>query len=71
MNAQMMHELEERVAASSMPIPDVRVIVNTGAGRAFQTGVDVAQMSRDPEALREQSRRTKRFELGSRRGTTV
>jgi enoyl-CoA hydratase/carnithine racemase len=39
------------------------VIVNTGAGDAFQTGLDVAQLSRDPDALREQSRRTKRFEL--------
>ena len=39
------------------------MIVNTGAGDAFQTGVDVAQMSRDRDALREQSRRTKRFEL--------
>ena len=63
MNAQMMHELEgawQQLDAD----PEVRVIVNTGAGRAFQTGVDVAQMSRDREALREQSRRTKRFELG-------
>jgi enoyl-CoA hydratase len=41
----------------------VRVIVNTGAGRAFQTGLDVVQLARDPEALREQSRRTKRAEL--------
>jgi len=43
--------------------PAVRVIVNSGAGDAFQTGLDVAQLSRDPDALREQSRRTKRFEL--------
>jgi len=43
--------------------PDVRVIVNTGNGRNFQTGLDVVQLSRDPEALREQSRRTKRAEL--------
>ncbi|MDQ6697655.1 MAG: enoyl-CoA hydratase/isomerase family protein [Actinomycetota bacterium] len=43
--------------------PSVRVIVNTGEGRAFQTGLDVVQLSRDPEALREQSRRTKRAEL--------
>jgi enoyl-CoA hydratase/carnithine racemase len=62
MNALMMQELEgawqelDRDAA-------VRVIVNTGSGKAFQTGVDVAQMSRDLDALREQSRRTKRFEL--------
>jgi enoyl-CoA hydratase/carnithine racemase len=43
--------------------PDVRVIVNTGNGKNFQTGLDVVQLSRDPEALREQSRRTKRAEL--------
>ena len=43
--------------------PEVRVIVNTGNGKHFQTGLDVVQLSRDPEALREQSRRTKRAEL--------
>jgi len=43
--------------------PDVRVIVNTGNGTNFQTGLDVVQLSRDPTALREQSRRTKRAEL--------
>ncbi len=62
MNAQMMEELERawrRLDAD----PDVRVVVNTGSGSAFQTGLDVAQLAQDPEALREQSRRTKRFEL--------
>jgi enoyl-CoA hydratase len=39
--------------------PAVRVIVNTGNGAAFQTGLDVGQLSRDREALREQSRRTR------------
>src|SRR5439155_8904171 len=43
--------------------PEVRVIVNTGTGKAFQTGLDMGQLARDPAALREQSRRTKRFEL--------
>jgi hypothetical protein len=43
--------------------PEVRVIVNTGNGSAFQTGLDVAQLARDPDALREQSRRTRRAEL--------
>src|SRR5258707_14235159 len=62
MNARMMHELE-RAWLELDRDPDVRVIVNTGAGTAFQTGLDVAQLSRDPDALREQSRRTKRFEL--------
>jgi enoyl-CoA hydratase/carnithine racemase len=41
----------------------VRVIVNTGNGGAFQTGLDVVQLARDPEALREQSRRTAKAEL--------
>jgi enoyl-CoA hydratase/carnithine racemase len=62
MNAQMMHELELAWRALDDDA-EVRVIVNTGAGAAFQTGLDMAQLARDPEALREQSRRTKRFEL--------
>ena len=43
--------------------PAVQVIVNTGNGPAFQTGLDVVQLSQDPVALREQSRQTKRAEL--------
>ena len=62
MDALMMHELEAAWQELDTDT-EVRVIVNTGAGNAFQTGVDVAQMSRDRDALREQSRRTKRFEL--------
>ena len=62
MDARMMHELEDAWLELDRD-PDVRVIVNTGAGDAFQTGLDVGQLSRDPDALREQSRRTKRFEL--------
>jgi enoyl-CoA hydratase/carnithine racemase len=62
MDARMMHELEAAWIELDRDA-DVRVIVNTGAGDAFQTGVDVAQLSRDLDALREQSRRAKRFEL--------
>jgi enoyl-CoA hydratase/carnithine racemase len=62
MDAAMMQELEGAWLELDHD-PDVRVIVNTGAGDAFQTGLDVAQLSRDPDSLREQSRRTKRFEL--------
>jgi enoyl-CoA hydratase/carnithine racemase len=62
MDARMMHELEAAWRELDQDA-DVRVIVNTGAGDAFQTGLDVAQLSREPDALREQSRRTKRFEL--------
>jgi enoyl-CoA hydratase/carnithine racemase len=62
MDARMLAELEPAWSELDGD-PDVRVIVNAGAGRSFQTGLDVAQLSRDPEALREQSRRTKRAEL--------
>lgn len=41
----------------------IRVIVVTGSGRAFQTGLDMVQLARDPAALREMSRRTKRADL--------
>ena len=62
MDARMMLELE--VAWRELDADDdVRVIVNTGDGTAFQTGLDVAQLARDRDALAEQSRRTKRFEL--------
>jgi enoyl-CoA hydratase len=62
LDATMLAELE-RAWAELDGDGDVRVIVTTGAGDAFQTGLDVAQLSRDPEALREQSRRTRRAEL--------
>jgi enoyl-CoA hydratase len=62
MNATMLDELE-RAWLELDADPAVRVIVNTGAGDAFQTGLDVRELSRNPEALREQSRRTKRAEL--------
>jgi enoyl-CoA hydratase/carnithine racemase len=58
MDARMMAELE-RAWAELDGDPEVRVIVNSGIGRSFQTGVDVVQMSRDREAMREQSRRTR------------
>jgi len=62
MDARMLDELE-RAWRQLDADPAVQVIVNTGEGRAFQTGVDVVQLSRHPEALREQSRRTRRAEL--------
>ena len=62
MDATMLDELE-RAWHELDDDPDVRVIVNTGAGSSFQTGLDVVQLSRDPDALREQSRRTRRAEL--------
>ncbi len=58
MDATMLAELE-RAWLELDADPTVRVIVNTGNGPAFQTGLDVVQLSRDKEALREQSRRTR------------
>jgi len=58
MDAVMFDELEQAWVELDAD-PDVRVIVNTGEGKAFQTGVDVAQMAQDKEALREHSRRTR------------
>lgn len=43
--------------------PAVRVIVNTGNGSAFQTGLDVVQLARDKGALRASSRQTRDFTL--------
>lgn len=62
MDATMLRELETAWRELDDD-PAVRVIVNSGEGSAFQTGLDVVQLSRDKDALREQSRRTKRAEL--------
>jgi enoyl-CoA hydratase/carnithine racemase len=62
MDANMLAELE--AAWLELDGDDrVKAIVNTGEGAAFQTGLDVVQLSREPAALREQSRRTRRAEL--------
>ena len=61
-DAAMFRELE--VAWAEMEADDdVRVIVNTGNGAAFQTGLDVVQLASDKDALRESSRQTRDFEL--------
>jgi enoyl-CoA hydratase/carnithine racemase len=62
MNAAMIEELESAWRELDAD-PSVRVIVNTGVGRAFQTGLDVVELAQNPAALRVQSRRTKRAEL--------
>jgi len=62
MDAAMLDELESAWGELEAD-PDVRVIVNTGQGASFQTGLDVVQLSRDAGALRKQSGRTRRAEL--------
>jgi enoyl-CoA hydratase/carnithine racemase len=62
MDARMMTELEEAWRELDDD-PAVRVIVNTGNGRNFQTGLDVAALARDKDAMTEQSRRTRDAEL--------
>ncbi|SEF57224.1 Enoyl-CoA hydratase/carnithine racemase [Thermomonospora echinospora] len=62
MDASMMAALPDAWAELDAD-PRVRAIVVTGAGRAFQTGLDMVQLSRDPGALREMSRRTRRADL--------
>jgi enoyl-CoA hydratase len=62
MDATMLAELESAWLQLDAD-PEVRVIVNTGQGSAFQAGLDVGQLARDRDALREQSRRTRRSEL--------
>jgi enoyl-CoA hydratase len=62
MNSVMFTELEAAWAELDGD-DDVRVIVNTGAGSAFQTGLDLVQLARDPAALREQTRRTATADL--------
>lgn len=61
-NAQMFVDLEAAWRDLEAD-PAVRVIVNTGNGRAFQTGLDVVQLTKDKDALRASSRQTRNFEL--------
>jgi enoyl-CoA hydratase len=43
--------------------PAVRCIVVTGRGKAFQTGLDVTALAKDPQSLRESTRRTRDADL--------
>lgn len=61
-DAQMFVDLEAAWAELEAD-PAVRVIVNTGNGRSFQTGLDVVQLARHKDALRASSRQTRDFEL--------
>ena len=43
--------------------PAVRCIVVTGSGNAFQTGLDVGALAKDPASLRELARRTRNADI--------
>lgn len=62
MDATMLDELEHAWRELDDD-PAVRVIVNTGDGPAFSTGLDLRQLARDPKAMRRQAHRTKHAEL--------
>lgn len=62
LDAVMFRELEQAWLALDAD-PEVRVIVNTGNGSAFQTGLDMVQVAKDRDALRAVSRQTRDFEL--------
>ena len=61
-DARMFEELEAAWAQLEDE-KDIRTIITTGNGTAFQTGLDVAQLARDKEALRRSSRQTRNAEL--------
>lgn len=62
MDAAMMAALPDAWRGLDADV-DVRAIVVTGAGSAFQSGLDMAQLSRDRTALRDMARRTRNFDL--------
>jgi len=62
LDATMFDELEGAWAELDAD-PAVRVVVNTGNGASFQSGLDVRQLATDRDALRKHSRRTRDFEL--------
>ncbi|WBB61247.1 enoyl-CoA hydratase/isomerase family protein [Streptomyces sp. WMMC500] len=62
MDAAMMERLPQAWAELAAD-NSVAAIVVTGSGRSFQTGLDVRQLSRDPQALRAMSRRTRQADL--------
>jgi enoyl-CoA hydratase len=43
--------------------PDIGAIVVTGRGAAFQTGLDMAALARDPASLKEATRKTREARL--------
>ena len=51
--------------------PEVRVIVHTGEGRAFQTGVDVTEIATDGQGMQRYRESVEKSTSTSPRGTTT
>ena len=68
MNNQMRDELADAWTELDAD-PDVRVIVHTGEGRAFQTGVDVAEIASDGVGMQRYRSRWRTGTSTSRLGT--
>ncbi len=62
MNAHMRDEFETAWRTLDAD-PDVRVIVHTGAGRAFQTGVDVHEIATDGRGMQRYRDSVERWDL--------
>jgi enoyl-CoA hydratase/carnithine racemase len=62
MNAHMRDEFETAWRALDAD-PDVRVIVHTGEGRAFQTGVDVNEIATDGQGMQRYRDSVERWDL--------
>lgn len=62
LDAAMFHALPEAWRSLDAD-PDVRAIVVTGRGKAFQTGLDVNALAHDPASLKATSRQTREAAL--------
>ena len=62
MNAQMFDDLAQAWPELDAD-PEVRVIVVTGVGKSFSTGLDVASLARAPESLRAMRKQMRDYDL--------
>jgi enoyl-CoA hydratase len=62
MNAAMFDDLA-RAWIELDQNPDVRVVALTGQGKAFNTGLDIASLAREPESLRKIRREMREYDM--------
>ncbi|MBP1686769.1 MAG: Enoyl-CoA hydratase/isomerase [Deltaproteobacteria bacterium] len=62
MNAKLMDETGQAWVELDND-PEVRVIVNSGMGRAFNTGADVKEIASDPLGMRRYEEKLRKFDL--------